>query len=45
MNAHACFSANYGLLNFLRSTHNDVSHPGGMPNLELTEHEIDQISA
>ena len=36
MNPHARFSADSGLLNFLRSTHNEVSHPGGMPNLELT---------
>jgi mono/diheme cytochrome c family protein len=33
------------LLDFLRSTHSDVSHPSGMPNSELTAHEIDQISA
>ena len=33
------------LLAFLRSTHSDVSHPGAMPNLELPEKQIDQISA
>ncbi len=33
------------LLALLRSTHSDVSHPGGMPNLELTERQINQISA
>lgn len=33
------------LLAFLRSTHSNVSHPGTMPNLELAEQEIDQISA
>ncbi len=33
------------LLALLRSTHTDVSHPGAMPNSELTEKEIDQISA
>ena len=33
------------LLAFLRSTHSNVSHPGGMPNPELTERQIEQISA
>ncbi len=33
------------LLAFLRSTHSDVSHPGAMPNLELTDRQIEQISA
>ena len=33
------------LLALLRSTHSDVSHPGGMPTSELSDHEIEQISA
>ena len=33
------------LLAFLRSTHSDVSHPGAMPNLELSDRQIEQISA
>ena len=33
------------LRDFLRSTHSDVSHPSGMPTLELTDRQIDEISA
>jgi hypothetical protein len=31
--------------NLLRSTHSDVSHPGGMPNLSLSGEQIRTISA
>ena len=33
------------LRDFLRTTHNDVSHPGAMPTQELTEQEIDELAA
>jgi len=33
------------LHDFLNSTQSDVSHPASMPRLDLTEREIDQISA
>ena len=33
------------LENFLRSTHSDVSHPGGMPNISLSGEQIRTISA
>jgi mono/diheme cytochrome c family protein len=33
------------LRNFLRSTHSDVSHPGGMPNPELSDAQIRSIAA
>jgi mono/diheme cytochrome c family protein len=33
------------LLALLRSTHSDVSHPGAMPTSELSDREIEQISA
>ena len=33
------------LENFLRSTHSNVSHPGGMPNISLSGEQIRTISA
>jgi mono/diheme cytochrome c family protein len=33
------------LANFLRSTHSDVSHPNGMPTQQLTDRQIEEISA
>ena len=33
------------LRDFLNSTQSNVSHPSAMPRLDLTEREIDQISA
>jgi mono/diheme cytochrome c family protein len=33
------------LRNFLRSTHSDVSHPGGMPNPGLSDEQIRSIAA
>jgi mono/diheme cytochrome c family protein len=33
------------LENFLRSTHSDVGHPGGMPNISLSREQIRTISA
>ena len=33
------------LENLLRSTHSNVSHPGGMPNIRLTEEQMRTISA
>jgi len=33
------------LRDFLNSTQNGVGHPGAMTRLDLTEREIDQISA
>jgi len=33
------------LRNFLRSTHSDVSHPGGMPTPELSDEQIRSIAA
>jgi mono/diheme cytochrome c family protein len=33
------------LRDFLRTTHANVSHPGAMPNPELTEQEIDELAA
>jgi mono/diheme cytochrome c family protein len=33
------------LRDFLHATHANVSHPGAMPNPELTEHEIDALAA
>jgi mono/diheme cytochrome c family protein len=33
------------LRNFLHSTHSDVSHPGAMPNPELTDEQIRAIAA
>jgi mono/diheme cytochrome c family protein len=33
------------LENLLRSTHSDVGHPGGMPNISLSREQIRTISA
>jgi mono/diheme cytochrome c family protein len=33
------------LSSLLRSTHSDVSHPGGMPNPELSDEQIRSIAA
>jgi mono/diheme cytochrome c family protein len=33
------------LENFLRSTHSNVSHPGGMPRIDLSDEQIRAISA
>jgi len=33
------------LRGFLKSTHSNISHPGGMPNPQLREEEIQKISA
>jgi mono/diheme cytochrome c family protein len=43
--AQGAKSSGAALHDFLRSTHNNVSHPGAMPNPQLTEKQIDAIAA
>ena len=43
--AKSDFSSPASLENFMRSTHSNVSHPGGMPNLNLTDEQTRMISA